>query len=234
MNQTKTISPEFLEKKLKIKFKDGHLLTMAFIHRSYLNEAKGKNLESNERLEFLGDAVLEFIVSRHLFLEYPKYSEGVLTDIRSNLVNTQSLAKIAKKLDLGKYLFLSRGEKESGGKDNPSLLANTIEALIGAIYLDQGTETAKKFIDAHLEDHLKRLIKRGKFKDHKSLLQERLQAKKKQSPVYKILEERGPDHDKTFTVGVFDQKRSIGTGRGKSKQAAEELAAKQALEKGKI
>lgn len=233
MKPIKSLTFASLEKKLKIKFKNYQLLRITFTHRSYLNEAKKENLESNERLEFLGDAVLEFIVSRWLFQEYPQHPEGALTDIRSNLVKTETLAKIARELELGKYLLLSKGERDSGGENNPSLLANTVEALIGAIYLEKGIKTAKNFIVIHLQAHLEQLIKQGKFKDCKSLLQEKLQAKEKRAPLYKILKEEGPDHNKTFTVGVFDQKKLIGTGRGKSKQAAEELAAKEALEKEK-
>jgi ribonuclease-3 len=231
MSQSKKHTFASLEKEIGIKFNQRNLLKNAFIHRSYLNEVRKGTLESNERLEFLGDAVLEFIVSRWLFLKFPEYPEGVLTNIRSNLVNTKSLAKIAREMKLGQYLFLSKGEKESEGHKNPSLLANTVEALLGAIYLDRGIKAAKKFVIGRLNKDLKQLIKIGKFKDYKSVLQEKLQAREKRAPIYKILKESGPDHDKIFTVGVFDQKKLIATAQGKSKQMAEEQAAKKALEK---
>lgn len=221
-----------LEENLGIKFKNPQLLIKALIHRSYLNEAKDKNLVSNERLEFLGDAILNSVVSDWLFRQYTQYPEGVLTNIRSNLVKTSTLAKAAQKLDIGQYLFLSKGEEESEGRTNPSLLADAFEAVTGAIYLDQSHKIVRKFIINHFRSRLDKLVKSGKFKDHKSLLQEKLQALKKQSPIYKTLKEEGPDHDKTFTVGVFDGKKSLATGVGKNKQSAEETAAELALEKG--
>jgi ribonuclease-3 len=223
-----------LEKKLKIKFQNPQLLKEALIHRSYLNEAQEKGLRSNERLEFLGDAILSFVVSEWLFKKFHNYSEGQLTNLRSNLIKTESLTKIAKKFDLGNFLFLSRGEKEEGGESNPVLLANAFEAVLGAIFLDKGIEKVKKFVREHFKNLLTTLILKGEFKDFKSLLQEKVQAKRKITPFYRVIKETGPNHAKTFTVGVFIGKKLIAQGVGKSKQAAEEKAAKIALDKIKL
>jgi len=220
-----------LEKILGIKFKNLGLLKEALTHRSYLNEFKNKNLQSNERLEFLGDAVLSFVVSTWLFKKFPQYFEGKLTNLRSNLVKTSSLTKIAQKLKVGDYLLLSKGEKESQGQQNPSLLANAMEAIIGAIFLDQGIETAKIFIENNFQPLLEEIMQTGKFKDYKSLLQEKIQAQTSQSPVYKTIKEEGPEHNKIFTVSVTAEGEILAMGVGKSKQKAEEEAAKQALEK---
>jgi len=220
-----------LEKKLGVKFRDSKLLVEALTHRSYLNETKQRELHSNERLEFLGDSILSFVISEWLFKRFPEYPEGILTNLRSNLVKTESLAKIAKKISLGSFLLLSRGEKESGGQNNPALLANTLEAVIGAIFLDQGTNATKNFIRINFKNLLEILISKGEFKDFKSLLQEKTQAENKISPVYKTIKESGPDHAKIFTVGVFLEKKLLARGQGKNKQAAEEEAAKNALEK---
>lgn len=220
-----------LEKILGVKFEDLQLLEKSLTHRSYLNENKDRQRESNERLEFLGDSILSFIISDWLFQEHPEYPEGTLTNIRSNLVKTKTLAQMAQKLKIGDYLFLSKGEEDSGGRNNLSLLADALEAVIGAIYRDQGYDRVKKFILHHFKPRLKKLLASGKFKDYKSLLQEQLQAEKKRAPVYKTLEEEGPDHNKTFTVGVFDEDKLLAKGKGKSKQSAEAVAAKIAIEK---
>lgn len=220
-----------LENKLGIKFKNPKLLNQALVHRSYLNEVGNQKLVSNERLEFLGDAILDFIVSAWLYQLFPDYPEGKLTNLRSNLVKTDTLAKVADKYNAGEYLFLSRGEKESGGQKNPSLLANTFEAIIGAVFIDQGLETAEKLIKENLKPVLKQLIETGEFKDNKSLLQEKIQADTKLTPIYKTIKEEGPDHAKTFTVGVFIQNKLLASGQGKNKQEAEEQAASNALEK---
>ncbi len=219
-----------LEKKLGFKFKDSNLLKEALTHRSYLNEFKKQRIQSNERLEFLGDAVLSFIVSSWLFKEFPRCHEGKLTNLRSNLVKTASLTQVAQKLKIGEYLLLSKGEKESQGQENPTLLANTVESIIGALFLDQGLESAKTFIRANFEPLLEEVIRSGRLKDYKSLLQEKIQAQKGQSPVYKTIKEKGPEHDKIFTVNVLAEGEILATGIGKSKQKAQEEAAKQALE----
>ncbi len=212
------------------EFKNKELFRQAFIHRSYLNETKEK-LSSNERLEFLGDSILSFVTSEYLYQTYPNFNEGLLTNIRSLVVNTKSLAGIAKDFNFGEHLMLSRGEEESKGRENESLLANSVEAFIGALYHDQGIEAVKTFILGIMAPKIEAIVEKKSFKDPKSMLQEHLQAQKQSSPVYKVLEEEGPPHAKTFTIGVYVQETLLGTGVGKSKQVAEENAAKQALEK---
>lgn len=210
------------------KIKNQALFEQAFTHRSYLNEAK-KELESNERLEFLGDSILSFVVSEHLYKNFPDFDEGILTNLRSLLVNTKSIAQAAKTLDFGQYLKLSRGEEESKGRENESLLANSFEAFIGALYLDQGIEQAREFIGGMLFAQIIDIVANKAFKDPKSLLQEFVQARKQNSPVYKVLHEEGPPHAKTFTIGAFVNSSQIGEGVGRSKQEAEEQAAQKAL-----
>jgi len=220
-----------LQQRLGINFNEPHLLAQALVHRSYLNEAIGQGLESNERLEFLGDAVLSFVVSHWLYQKYPDYKEGRLTNLRSNLVRTSTLAQIATQLKIGHNLLMSRGEKSAGGEKNQSLLANTLEAIIGAIFLDQGMAKAESFIKAQLEPFLNQILSKGELKDSKSLLQEKIQEEIKETPVYKTLKEKGPDHAKIFTVGVYRQGKLLAKEKGKTKQEAEEKAAKAALEK---
>jgi len=212
------------------EFKNKNLLGLAFIHRSYLNEAKNVG-ESNERLEFLGDSILSFIVSDHLYKTYPDFDEGILTNLRSLVVNTKSLAKTAKKLNFGESLKLSRGEEDSGGRENDSILANTFEAVIGSLFLDQGIESVRTFLYAVLIPEIEEYVQKKVFKDPKSLLQEYVQARKQNSPLYKVLQEEGPAHAKQFTIGVFVGDTKLGEGKGKSKQEAEEHAAEEALEK---
>ena len=212
------------------EFKDKTLLKQAFIHRSYLNETKEK-LSSNERLEFLGDSILSFVVSKYLYDTFPDYDEGILTNIRSLVVNTKSLAKIAIEFKLGQFLMLSTGEEESNGRENESLLANVVEAVIGALFIDQGIEAVKEFILSILAPKIDVIVSKKAFKDPKSLLQEFVQSQKQNSPIYKVLEEEGPPHAKIFTIGVLIQDEIMGQGVGKSKQEAEEAAAKEALKK---
>lgn len=200
----------------------------AFTHRSYLNEYP-KEKESNERLEFLGDAILSFIISSYLYDVKSADTEGDLTNLRSFMVKTASLAKVAGNLNLGKYLRMSKGEEQSGGRDNPQLLANTYEALLGAIFIDQGLEGTKRFVHKTLIPEFEKELKEGPPKDAKSRLQEIAQNTTKQSPKYRILKTEGPDHAKVFTVGVFLQGKQLGEGAGLSKQLAEERAANQAL-----
>lgn len=201
----------------------------AFTHRSYLNEISEK-IESNERLEFLGDSVLSLIISTYLYNKRLRDTEGELTNLRSYIVKTPSLAMASKKLKIGQYLRLSKGEEISGGRENTQLLANTFEALLGAIYLDEGFEESQKFVEEILLPLFEKEITTGPPKDSKSLLQELTQFQTKQSPRYKILQTKGPDHAKSFTVGVFMQGKQVGQGEGLSKQEAEESAASQALE----
>lgn len=203
---------------------------IAFTHRSYLNETPEAKV-SNERLEFLGDAVLSLIISSHIYQLRREDNEGDLTNLRSFIVKTDSLAKAARKLDLGKYLKMSKGEELSGGRENEQLLANTYEALVGTIYLDQGQDKASEFVEQTLLPLFEHELQSGPPKDAKSKLQEISQEKTKQSPKYKILETTGPDHARIFTVGAFLQGKKLGEGKGASKQSAEEVAARQALEK---
>lgn len=217
-----------LLKSLNIKFKDPKILQQAFYHRSYLNEVK-LDIKSNERMEFLGDAVLSLCVSKYLFSERLQDAEGDLTNLRAYIVKTKSLAQAAKLLDLGSFLHLSKGEELGGGRENPQLLANTYEALIGAIYLDQGLESVQKVIKNTLLFLFAEQLKSGPPKDAKSSLQEMVQEKFKQSPHYKILDTKGPDHAKQFIVAVYIRNTQYGTGTGASKQIAEEQAAEEAL-----
>jgi len=213
------------------KFKDQTLLENAFIHRSYLNEHPEWKLGSNERLEFLGDAVLEFLTSEHLYKTYDKEPEGRLTAYRSSLVKTETLAEVAKKLNFGEKLKLSKGEDESGGRESEYLLADTFEAFLGALYLDQGIPACRKFLEEVLFPKLSQIVETGAYKDYKSLLQEIAQEKVNFTPIYKVLEEWGPDHNKTFKVGVFIHNKMEGVGEGSSKQKAEVEAARDALAK---
>lgn len=222
---------KILEVRLGCEFKDKNLLEQALTHRSYLNEAQEQNLVSNERLEFLGDAILSLIVSQFLYQTYNKLAEGDLTNLRAALVKTQTLTKVSRDLNLGDYLLLSRGEEEEGGRKNPGILADTFESLIGAIFIDQGLTTAANLISRYLFPLLPEIIKSRTFKDFKSFLQEKIQATSKSSPIYKVLQTTGPDHKRIFTVGVFIAKEKLGVGGGHSKQEAEQEAAKDALEK---
>lgn len=202
-------------------------LKLAFTHRSVLNESSAKT--SNERLEFLGDSVLSVIVSELLYHARDNDSEGFLTNLRAHLVKTTTLAKVAKKLDLGSRLMLSKGEEMSGGRDNVQLLANTYEAVLGAIYLEEGLESARRFVKATLIDMFQDVIESGPPKDAKSHLQEIAQSQFKVSPVYNVVKTTGPDHARTFVVEVSIAKQVYGQGEGASKQIAEEAAAGEAI-----
>lgn len=219
-----------VEKKIKIKFQNQNLLKNAFIHRSYLNEHKTYKGDSNERLEFLGDSVLSITVSNFLYQSLPKSPEGELTMIRAALVRTETLAKIAKHLSLGDYLYLSKGEEESKGRNNNSILANTFEALVGAIYLDSSFEKAHAFITDTILSNWKALSKSA-VADNKSKLQEVLQRRFHKSPIYKLVNSWGPDHERLFEIGVFLEDKILGKGVGRNKQAAAQSAAKAALVK---
>lgn len=221
---------EELQTTIGITFTNQDLLKQAFIHRSYLNEARSIK-ESNERLEFLGDAILSFLTSQFLYKTYPEYPEGKLTNIRSSLVNTKSLGAVSASLMLGDLLFLSRGEQESGGRINQSLLADCFEALLGSIYLDQGIDAARTFLSAHLFPNTEEIISNKKYIDFKSHLQEIIQEKSRVSPTYIVVKSEGPDHAKTFWVEVLAGVTLLGSGEGKSKQEAEQSAASNALEK---
>jgi ribonuclease-3 len=221
---------EKLQTTLKLKFKNPKLLNRAFIHRSYLNEHKTYEGDSNERLEFLGDSVLSIVVSDFLFNKLPKSPEGELTQIRASLVRTETLGQIAGELNLGEYLLLSKGEEESGGRSNKSIMANTFEALIGAIYIDLGLEKASAFIEKQiLSKWLK--LSTSAVSDNKSKLQEVLQRKYHQSPTYKLIDTWGPDHERNFKIGVYLETIQLGEGVGKNKQTAAQNAAGDALSK---
>ncbi|MAF25395.1 ribonuclease III [bacterium] len=228
-------TPDFskLESSLNIKFKNQDLLHQAFVHRSYLNENPSFNLPHNERLEFLGDAVLELVVTDHLYNTYPN-PEGELTNWRASLVNAKMLAAASAKLNLGDYLYLSRGEaRDDNSKARQYILANTFEAIIGSIYLDAGYDVASKFITDNLLSELPNILEQHLYVDPKSSFQERAQAELGVTPTYKVLKESGPDHDKMFEVGVFLGDDLICSAPGTSKQEAETAAAAKGLkEKG--
>jgi ribonuclease-3 len=219
-----------LEKKLNLKFKNIDFFIQAFVHRSYLNENPKFHLHHNERLEFLGDAVLELVVTEYLYKEYPQKPEGEMTNWRAALVNAKMLSEIAKNLEFNDFLLLSRGEEKEVGKARQYILANTFEAVIGSIYLDQGYKACDKFIGKNLLKELPRIIEEGLFKDVKSSFQEEAQERVCTTPTYKVLEEWGPDHAKHFIIGVFLKDEMVAKGEGSSKQEAEEDAAKNALE----
>ncbi len=218
-----------LEKKLKVDFNDKDLLVQAFVHKSYLNESPSFTLSDNERLEFLGDAVLEIVVTEHLFIHYPDKKEGELTSWRAALVNSRMLSKIADELGFNSYLLLSQGEIKETGKARQFILANTFEAFIGSLYLDQGLEICKKFIINEVVKELPDIIKERLFEDAKSTFQKEAQEKTGITPTYEVIKESGPDHNKSFIIGVCLKEELIAKGQGSSKQEAEEEAAKEAL-----
>lgn len=210
------------------QFKNESLFDHALTHRSWVNEHKGERT-SNERLEFLGDAILEYVVSREIYDQFSDKEEGYLTALRANLVNTVALSALAKKLDLGRFLYLSKGEEESGGRSNSSLLADTVEAIIGAIFIDRGLIDAEKFIIENLLPDIDKTASEP-LKDPKSRLQEFVQSQGYQAPKYKVTEESGPDHDKRFVIDVIVNDTAWGRGEGKSKGSAEQSAASHALQ----
>jgi ribonuclease-3 len=214
---------------LRQEFKNKDLLDQALTHRSWLNEHKGERT-SNERLEFLGDAILEFVASKEIYDQFPDKEEGYLTVLRANLVNTVALAEVAKHLDLGSELFLSKGEVDGGGRSNTSLLADTVEAIIGAIFIDRGVDSAENFIKENLLSEVEKKASEP-LKDAKSMLQELIQSKGLPAPKYQVAEESGPDHDKKFVIEVMVDGKSWGKGEGKSKSGAEQEAARQVLAK---
>lgn len=224
--ETKNLA-EF-EDKISVTFKNKDLLTQVFVHRSFLNENPSFKLDHNERLEFLGDAVLELVVTEHLYKTLPN-PEGELTNIRSALVRGQMLSEIAEKIGMNDYLYLSRGESKSSGKARQLILANAFEALIGAIYLDQGYKVVSDFINNNILNRLDTVIKQKTYLDPKSHLQELAQAQTGITPTYQVLSESGPDHAKIFTIGCYLKHQLIGQGEGSSKQTAESSAASDAL-----
>jgi ribonuclease III len=218
------------QKKLNIEFKDPALLHQAFVHSSYINETGNANLSDNERLEFLGDAILDFVVAEKIYHKFPSYPEGKLTEIRIFLIREETLALIAAELNLGDYLLLGKGEEASGGKNKQSNLANTVEALIGAVYLDQGLEITKTFLNGLLDPYVNQLVSVKSMKNYKGVLQEYAQSLYKKLPLYRLTDITGPDHERVFTVEVVINNEIIGSGTAKSKKAAEMEAAKLACE----
>ncbi len=214
-----------------VVFRDKSLLKQAFVHRSYINENKDSGLEHNERLEFLGDAVLELVITDYLYETYPDKSEGHMTSIRSALVNATTCAQVASALSVNDFLLLSKGETKDVGRARQYILANTLEAIIGAMYRDQGYETARAFIYKNFTPLADDIISKGSWIDSKSLFQEKAQEVEGVTPSYKTTKETGPDHDKRFTVGVYLGKELVASGEGDSKQDAEQEAARKALQK---
>ncbi len=218
-----------LEKTIGQKFTNKDLIKEALTHRSYLNENPDWKLPDNERLEFLGDAVLELTTTEELFKRFPDHKEGALTSYRAALVNYIMMARVAVEIGLDKFVLLSKGEAKDAGKAREVILANAMEALIGAIYLDSGYDSAKKFVVNFVLDHLDEVLKSGSYKDPKSTLQEKAQEKMKITPSYQVMSETGPDHAKVFVVGVYFGEKLIAKGSGHSKQEAEAEAAREAL-----
>ena len=219
------------EEAIGLKFKDASLLRQAFLHRSYLNEHRDVKMDHNERLEFLGDAVLEIIVTDYLFRRYPDKAEGELTAIRSALVNAITLSEVAGKLEMNDYLLLSRGEAKDMGRARQYILANTFESLIGAIYLDQGYAAANDFISKQVFPLTDEIVEKVLWQDAKSLFQEKAQENNGHTPSYNVLSETGPDHNKRFVVGLYIGQELVAEGDGHSKQEAEQAAAQAGLEK---
>jgi ribonuclease-3 len=224
-----TIQFSDFEKKIKVVFKDKDLLKQSFTHRSYINENPGIPTSHNERLEFLGDAVLELIVTDFLYKKYPQYTEGELTALRSALVNAIIISEIASDIGMNDYLLLSKGEAKDKGKARQYILANTYEAFVGAMYLDQGYDVVEKFIAKTLLPKTEEIVNKKLWRDAKSLVQEKAQEFVSVTPAYKVLQQSGPDHDKHFTVGIYFGPNLIAEGKGKSKQEAEQSAATAAL-----
>ncbi|MFY9814167.1 MAG: ribonuclease III [Dehalococcoidales bacterium] len=220
-----------LQRTLGVPFEQQELLTQALTHSSYANENPGTAPSSNERLEFLGDAILGLIVAENLFEDFPTMAEGEMTRLRSILVKQDTLARVAETINLGSYLYLGKGEESSGGREKPANLARALEALIAAVYLDHGYEVTDQFVLEILDVELANILYQGTIVDYKSQLQELLQAKAQQTPVYNLIETEGPDHDKKFTVEVKLGNEVLATGTGRSKKKAETEAARIALEK---
>jgi ribonuclease III, bacterial len=220
---------EQLEEILKVHFQDSTLLTLALTHRSYIYETPGAGLSSNERLEFLGDSILALVSADFLYRTYPELSEGELTDVRAVLVRTETLAKFAREITLGKFLLMGKGEQNSGGGQR--VQASAFEAVLGALYLDQGLEAVRDFLLPRLEPLAKMIIEKRLFKDNKSLFQEQAQAHLGITPSYQLVNTEGPSHNRTFTIEVMLGEEVAGSGKGRNKQSAEQEAALDALTK---
>lgn len=218
-----------LQKKLNIKFKNEDLLRQAFVHRSYINENPAFKLGHNERLEFMGDAVLELIITEYLYKNYPDLAEGEMTNLRAALVNAQMLSHVSDRLGFNNFLYLSKGEAKENGKGRQYILANTFEAFIGALYLDQNYKAPEIFILDNLIPELKDIIEKKLWRDAKSLFQEAAQERVGVTPTYEVVSESGPDHAKKFVIGVYLGKELIARGEGLSKNEAQQQAAENAL-----
>ncbi|MEK7134796.1 MAG: ribonuclease III [Patescibacteria group bacterium] len=218
-----------LQKHLGIKFKNVNLLKQAFVHRSYLNENPAFELGHNERLEFLGDAVLELIVTEYLFKNYPDLAEGEMTNLRAALVNSQMLSQVSDRSGFNNFLYLSKGEAKEIGRGRQYILANTFEAFIGALFLDQSYKAVENFIYNNLILELKNIIEKKLWRDHKSLFQEAAQERVGITPTYEVLSENGPDHAKKFVIGVYLDKELVAQGEGSSKNEAQQQAAENSL-----
>jgi ribonuclease-3 len=220
-----------LQKKLRIKFKNKALLEQALVHSSYINENPGITEGDNERLEFLGDAVLGLIIAEELYRRFPQFSEGEMTRMRSSLVRQDALSRLAKSIKLGDYLYLGKGEEGGGGRDKPANLSGALEALTAAIFLDRGLAVTRKFVLRLMSKKMAKALSRGVEVDYKTRLQETMQAKWQLKPKYRVIEALGPAHDRRFTVEVMGGDSVLGRGSGKSKKAAETEAARIALDK---
>ncbi len=222
---------EKFQNQFHLHFSNPALLATALKHRSYLNLTNEPRINSNERLEFLGDAVLDLVATHFLFEKFPNKTEGQLSKAKSVLVSKPVMGDIARELSLGELVLMNRGEEKTGGRRRKSILADAFEAIIGAIYLDMGLEAARQFIHHYLLSDIKKILRKGLYKNYKSMLLEYAQGNNRGLPVYKIIEESGPDHAKEFVIGVWLGNEKLGEGRGKSKKIAEQEAAKQAVQK---
>lgn len=233
MAETRKPNLQELQDRLGVRFRKESILRQAFTHSSYVNEQRGGPAADNERLEFLGDAVLELAVSEYLFQHFPSRREGELTKLRASIVCESSLVRFAERLGLGAYVFLGKGEELTGGRTRPALLADVFEAMVGALYLDQGFGSVQRFMEREVFPHLA-LDHRPQAFDYKTQLQEYLQHRSFGVPEYRIVEERGPAHDREFFAETWLEDRLLGEGQGRSKKEAEQQAAARALEKLKI
>ncbi|MCK4259036.1 MAG: ribonuclease III [Halanaerobiales bacterium] len=230
MNQN-TKSLNMLEKQINVEFKNKAYLKKSMTHKSYANENRHKKAKPNERLEFLGDAVLNLVISEYIFKRYPNYPEGELAKTRAVVVSSLTLARISKRINLGQFLLLGKGEEMTGGRERDSILADVFEALLGGIYLDQGLEVAREFIHAHLIDEILSVERGEHIHDYKTLLQEEIQKRSNTRPIYQVASEEGPDHNKQFDIEVEFSGKIIGKGTGKSKKDAQQKAAEDALQR---
>jgi ribonuclease III len=230
--EKKTITNQIdrLQKIIRVKFKNKNLLHRALTHRSYVNESSG-NIKDNERLEYLGDSVLGLVVNEYLFRQFEEYREGELAKIKSAVVSEVTLSKLARGIGLGQFIFMGKGEEHSGGRERSSILANTVEAIIGAIYLDTGLKASRKFILSLIREEIDNVNNLTYLRDPKTALQEYVQKKYRERPVYRVIEERGPDHQKEFTVSLIINGKEVVTGEGPSKRKAEMNAARASLKK---